>query len=206
MKPALIFLIFILAVSLLFSYYSCKSDRKPFALSESHRDSTEVDTTNYTAMGQKFVSATQAVLSKNLMEAISKDGPEHALEFCNIKAYPLTDSMSHALNAKIKRVTDKTRNPDNHANTDELAHIALLKTQLLNGETLTPKVIEQHEKMVGYYPILTNTLCLQCHGKPNTDVSVATLEKINTLYPKDQALGYSMNELRGLWVVEMERR
>ena len=205
MKSALIFLTFIIAVSIAFSY-SCKSDRKGPAQSGIHRDSTIVDTTNYAAKGQKFVSATQAVLSKNLMEAINKDGPEHALEFCNIKAYPLTDSMSQALNAKIKRVTDKTRNPDNQANADELAHIDFLKSKLANGEALTPKVIEQHEKMIGYYPILTNNLCLQCHGKPNSDISAATLEKINSLYPKDQATGYGMNELRGLWVVEMQKR
>lgn len=205
MKTAFIFLNILIAVSLL-SAYSCKSDRKQSALSEMHRDSTKVDTTNYAAKGQKFVSATQAVLSKNLIEAINKSGPEHALEFCNIKAYPLTDSMSRTLNANIKRVTDKTRNPDNQANADELAHIASLRANLANGEALTPKVIEQHEKMVGYYPILTNNLCLQCHGKPNMDISTATLEKINSLYPEDQATGYSVNELRGLWVVEMEKR
>ena len=205
MKPALIFLAFIITASVPFSY-SCKTDRKSGDVTDMHGDSTVVDTTNYAAKGQQFVSAAQAVLAKNLIEAINKNGPEHALEFCNIKAYPLTDSMSLALNANLKRVTDKTRNPDNQANADELAHIALLKTQLANGETLAPKVIEQHEKMVGYYPIITNNLCLQCHGKPNADVSAATLEKINSLYPADQATGYGVNELRGLWVVEMEKR
>lgn len=205
MKPALIFLAFFITASVIFSY-SCKSDRKSTAVSEMSSDTTIVDTTNYAAMGQQFVSAAQGVLAKNLIDAINKNGPEHALEFCNIKAYPLTDSMSQALNANLKRVTDKTRNPDNQANADELAHIAFLKTQLANGEALTPKVIEQHEKMVGYYPIITNKLCLQCHGKPNADVSAATLEKINSLYPGDQATGYGENELRGLWVVEMEKR
>lgn len=205
MKPALIFLAFIITGSVPFSY-SCKSDRKSAAVSEMNGDSTMLDTTDYAAMGQQFVSATQSVLAKNLVEAINKDGPEHALEFCNINAYPLTDSMSQALNANIKRVTDKTRNPENQANDGELAHIAFLKTQLVNGEALTPKVIEQQERMMGYYPIITNNLCIQCHGKPNADVSAATLAKINSLYPSDQAMGYGVNELRGLWVVEMEKR
>ena len=205
MKPALILLNILIGVSLL-SAYSCKSDRKQPALSEMHRDSTIVDTTNYAAKGQKLVTATQAVLAKNLIEAINKSGPEHALEFCNIKAYPLTDSMSRALNANIKRVTDKTRNPANQANADELAHISLLKSKLANGEAISPKVIEQHEKMVGYYPILTTNLCLQCHGKPNMDISSATLAKISSFYPQDQATGYGVNELRGLWVVEMGKR
>ena len=56
MKTALIFLTFIIAVSIQFSY-SCKSDHKDPAQSGIHRDSTIVDTTNYAAKGQKFVNA-----------------------------------------------------------------------------------------------------------------------------------------------------
>jgi Protein of unknown function (DUF3365) len=60
--------------------------------------------------------------------------------------------------------------------------------------------------MTGYYPILTNAMCLQCHGKPNVDISITTLDKIHALYPDDRATGYVVNELRGLWVVEMDKK
>jgi hypothetical protein len=46
-------------------------------------------------------------------------------------------------------------------------------------------------------------MCLQCHGKPNVDINEATLGQIEKLYPNDKAVGYGLNELRGIWVVEM---
>ena len=32
-----------------------------------------------------------------------------------------------------------------------------------------------------------------------------TLAKINQLYPNDKATGYDVNQLRGIWVVEMTK-
>jgi hypothetical protein len=31
-------------------------------------------------------------------------------------------------------------------------------------------------------------------------------DKILALYPEDKAIGYSTNELRGIWVVKMKKR
>jgi hypothetical protein len=59
---------------------------------------------------------TKQELGKNLMQAIQTKGTAGALEFCNIKALPITDSMSNVLNASIKRVSDLERNPKNKAN------------------------------------------------------------------------------------------
>jgi hypothetical protein len=58
--------------------------------------------------------------------------------------------------------------------------------------------------MIVYYPILTNAMCLQCHGKPEEDIKPSTLSKLHMLYPQDKGVGYEENELRGIWVVEME--
>lgn len=160
---------------------------------------------SYQEKGLKFAMATKAVLGKNLLGAIQTKGTEGALTFCNVQAYPLTDSMSENLKAYIKRVSDKNRNPDNVANEKELAYIHSAKQMLLDGKEIIPQVSEIDNKMVGYYPILTNKMCLQCHGKLNEDLKPETLAKIKTLYPDDQAIGYGENELRGIWVVEMDK-
>jgi hypothetical protein len=194
----------------IFTFYSCKrSSSGQQAPSEEigQQESVIADSTyNYLEMGQKYVTATQSVLAKNLLEAINKDGAPYALEFCNVRAYPLTDSLARVYHAGIRRVTDKARNPANKANAIEMAHIALLQSNLTKGENPASTISEQNGKMVGYYPILTNAMCLQCHGKPNVDITRATLDKIIALYPGDQATGYGVNELRGLWVVEMDKR
>jgi cytochrome c553 len=59
--------------------------------------------------------------------------------------------------------------------------------------------------MIGFYPIETNKMCLQCHGKPGTDIKVSTIEKIEKYYPMDKAKEYAENQLRGIFVVEMNK-
>jgi len=57
---------------------------------------------------------TKAVLSKNLLTAISTKGTAGALAFCNERAITLTDSIALNLNTGIKRVSDKNRNARLH--------------------------------------------------------------------------------------------
>lgn len=166
---------------------------------------TDEEKLSFEDMGLKYAMGTKAILGKNLMNAIQTKGAEHAVDFCNIKAIPLTDSMSVEFGAKIKRVSDKPRNANNQANAEELSFIEELKVKIAKGEKLVPKVVEHDDKMVGYYAIETNKMCLQCHGVANADVHASTLAKIKTKYPNDKALGYKENEIRGIWVVEMTK-
>jgi len=160
---------------------------------------------NYKEVGKQLAIQTKSSLANYLISSISEKGSEGAVEFCNIKAIPITDSMSVVLGAKIKRVSDLPRNPANKANEAELAYIKKWKESNGSGEQKQPIVSEINGKMVGYYPIVTNQMCLQCHGKAYKDINDATLNKINKLYPNDQATGYLENELRGIFVVEMNK-
>src|SRR5690554_4696328 len=67
----------------------------------------EEEIQKYSEIGFTYASTTKATLGKNLTGAIMEGGTEHALDFCNVQAMPLTDSMSLVHNAKIKRVSDK---------------------------------------------------------------------------------------------------
>ena len=161
---------------------------------------------SYAELGKRYAISTKSMLGKNLKGAIKSKGTENAVEFCYERAYPLTDSMAIALNAKIKRVSDKPRNPINVANESELKYIVFGKPILANGGKIKPQVQEMGGRMVGYYPIVTNKMCLQCHGEPMAQIRPETLEKLNFLYPKDMAKGYAENQLRGIWVVEMDKK
>lgn len=159
----------------------------------------------YSEIGLDYAMATKTQLGKNLINAINQRGTENAVVFCNSKAIVLTDSMSKVLNAKIKRVSDKPRNAANQASKEELAVIAKFKTQLEAKEKIKPFVIENENKFVGYYPIETNAMCLQCHGNSQTNITPKTLQAIIKLYPHDKATGYGENQLRGIWVVEINK-
>jgi hypothetical protein len=58
-------------------------------------------------------------LVANCNEALQNGGIDSALQYCNLRAYPITDSLSLVHQASIKRVSTKVRNPRNKA--DELA-------------------------------------------------------------------------------------
>ena len=156
--------------------------------------------------GLNFAMQTQKVLAENLMNEINTQGTVHAFTFCSAKAFALTDSMALALNIQINRVSDKPRNPNNKANKQESAYIKKSKGCLAKGEKIKPEMTETNGKMVGYYPIMTNQICMQCHGNQDTEVLSETLLQINKLYPNDKGIDYKINELRGIWVVKMNKK
>lgn len=152
--------------------------------------------------GQHKALAVKSVLGKNLMGKLKNDGTIAALAFCNINALSLTDSMAILQDAKIKRVSDKPRNEIAQANSNELDIIQTFKDSLMTSGNITPILLTEGNSKKGYYPILTNQMCLQCHGAIEKDINKETFEKINSLYTNDKAIGYGLNELRGMWVVE----
>jgi hypothetical protein len=154
--------------------------------------------------GKSIAQATQASLGKNLMQAIGERGSAGAVEFCNIQALPITDSLAEMHNANVKRVSDKNRNPKNAANEAELTYIKNAKSLLASNQNIKPQIKEENGKWVGYYPILTKAMCLQCHGKTD-QINKETIAKIEKHYPNDQATGYGANEVRGIWVIELKK-
>jgi nitrate reductase cytochrome c-type subunit len=161
--------------------------------------------TDYGDIGLGYALATKAALGKNLMKAIQEKGTDGAVAFCNLRAIELTDSISVMNNAQIKRVSDKPRNPFNKANKEELGYITTFKEQLAAGMEVDPVVVPGNEEVTVYYPITTNAMCLQCHGKPNEQVKPTTMATLRKLYPEDKAVGYNVNEVRGIWSVVFDK-
>ncbi|SHJ35115.1 Tll0287-like domain-containing protein [Pseudozobellia thermophila] len=158
----------------------------------------------YAAIGLAYAMEAQAELGKNLKKAIQEKGIVEAIKFCNVEAIPLTDSVSVMNNAIIKRVSDKVRNPKNQANDEELGYIADFKKAIASGKEVSPIVKVNGKEVDFYYPITTNALCLQCHGKPNEQIQPETLATLKNLYPNDKAIGYGANEVRGIWSINFD--
>ena len=190
----------VLSVIASLAFFGCRNSNKK---TSNHLSDEELSL--YQKTGSDLAASTQKVLASNLVGTIQERGTLEALEFCNIQAIPLTDSMSVELEAHIKRVTDQPRNPNNLAGKSELEYIQTAKTALIEGKEITPSIQYSNGKVTGYYPIITNQLCMQCHGSEETQIDEQTLAKIKELYPEDKATGYDIGELRGIWVVEMKK-
>lgn len=149
--------------------------------------------------GNETTIIAQSVLLANVGEAMQTGGSVYAVEFCNLKASTIVDSLKIACNCNISRISAKNRNPEN-----------VLKTKsdqilwaVFDKGSLTDTIIQENNKLIYYKPIKTALpACLKCHGDTGSDIDSATAEKLKNLYPADLATGYKLNDFRGLWKIE----
>lgn len=178
--------------------FSCKNDKGP---GQDDTLSSPYSREAYREAGINYVNQVQSALGKTLQQKIRQEGVEGAIEFCNLKALAIADSLSTHLGVEIDRITDRPRNPVNHASAEELEFISQYRDQHSVGATPKPLILRQDGRTFFYAPIMTNDLCLKCHGLPESDISPEVFDKLKELYPEDRATGYSANDLRGLWKV-----
>lgn len=166
----------------------------------------KIDAETYSEFQQKgneIAQLSQRTLLGNVGKAIQAGGPEYAVEFCNLQASAIIDSVNRENDCVISRITDKNRNPENKLNgqtEEELWEV------FKNGSISDTLVAKTGGLLVYYKPIkIGMPACLKCHGAPGAEIDAATYEKIKTLYPDDLATGYQLNDFRGLWKIEFSR-
>lgn len=151
--------------------------------------------------GKKIASESFHALSGKLMKAMGAAGPEGAIEFCNLEALPITDSLSNHYGATIKRSALKYRNAENKPDSLELAALIRYSKEIGQGIQPKPFVINVNGKERFIAPIPTKALCLSCHGVPGVNITESVESKINATYPNDMAIGFQEGDLRGIWSI-----
>lgn len=153
----------------------------------------------YQKRGGEISNLAQSVLLANVGQAIQKGGPVYAVEFCNLQASTIIDSLNTVNNCVISRVSEKNRNPENNLKTSSDKNL----WALFAAGTAKDTIVQEHKKLVYYKPIkIALPACLKCHGESGSDIDSATSEKLQNLYPADLATGYKLNDFRGLWKIE----
>ena len=202
--------VFLVSLSVLLIFVSCKEEKKreenPKIETNTTGPLSMEETKHYKEVGGSMVKATFSALSTNLKDALQKGGVSQAVEYCNIVALPLTDSLSKQHDATIKRTSLKLRNPENLPSKDEGDILKKYQKSLNENLEINPLVIHWEDGYVKYFHhIYTNDLCLKCHGTIGKELSNENQKIISALYPEDQAIGYSDKELRGMWSIVMKR-
>lgn len=147
------------------------------------------------ARGAELLAPLKKDLKQALMAGMQKS-PVHAISACKDQAPVITNALA-VEGIQIGRTSHRLRNPDNTA--PEWADIAL-KTYLDDETDRAPRVVSLANNREGYVePITIKPLCLACHGD-NLAPDVAA--QIQAIYPEDEATGFKLDELRGVYWVE----
>ncbi len=130
-----------------------------------------------------------------LTGALEEGGPESAIAVCREKAPQIAAELS-VDGVQMGRTSHKLRNPEN---APQPWVEPLLAAYLEDPENSKPRAVRLDDSRIGYVePIYAMSFCLSCHGP---SIEPALQETIQSLYPEDQAIGFHMNDVRGLfWV------
>jgi hypothetical protein len=143
-------------------------------------------------------------LSGELAQAMENGGPAAAIPICSEMARPRVAEVASRWQLGLLRLSDRPRNPQQMASGRDLATIEAFRTAVLNGTPPEPAVeaAPDGSTLVRLPIIISQPLCLQCHGT-DADIAVETRAALKDLYPLDQATGYKLNDLRGIWQVTL---
>lgn len=187
----------IYTLSILVFITACK-DTTPSDSQESSEEATAID---YKEKGRAITDAAFSRLSQNLMQAMQEGGVPHAIDYCHIEAYPITDSVSSDFEVSIRRTSAKYRNPENSPTSFEAALINHYEGQSGSLQMRDSLIVLDDGSHVYARPILLQEPCLNCHGTVGKEVKEDNYALIKEKYPEDKAIGYSVGDFRGLWMV-----
>ena len=181
------------SIVILFAVTACQSDEEK---------QQQVIMKEFTKVGNNIAKASFEALSGNLKAAASDGGIANAIQFCNMNALPLTDSLSKIFNAKIKRSSLRLRNPGNQPDSLEAYMLDLyLQIQKMKKPMVGKTLLTNNNEVRYFAPIILKEQCLKCHGVLGQDIKDETYAIIKEHYPIDEAVDFQEGELRGIWSI-----
>ncbi len=151
-------------------------------------------------------------LGKNLMgelkAAAEQGGLPAAIQVCNTKALPITDDVSGMKGWQISRTSLKLRNPQNAPDAWERQVLEQFATQAEQGadlkklayaEVITGDNGDKKMRLMKAIPVAEQ--CLACHG---SNLKPEVGERLQALYPHDNATGFKAGDLRGAFSLEKQ--
>ncbi len=145
-------------------------------------------------------------LKGELKAALRGGRSVRAISVCSKVAPELAERYSLPPGVKVGRTSDRCRNPENSPDSWEKEGLAIFEKRRQQGETLAGMEYWQEVEVGGerffryLRAIPTGSLCLRCHGEKINSKLKKTLRK---RYPKDQAVGYRIGELRGAFTITL---
>ena len=144
-------------------------------------------------------------LKGELKRAVDEKGFGHAIGVCKDVAPGIAMRLSTETGWRVGRTALRLRNPANAPGLEERAVLGEFLERAAAGEPLAKMEHASEEIGAGgrktfryMKAIPTGELCLTCHGS-KIDPDLAA--RIRASYPKDQATGFKLGELRGAFTL-----
>ena len=159
-------------------------------------------------LGEQLAAKTQATLAENLKQALKDSGVKGAIEFCNVQAYPLVDSIEKNMDISIRRTSLRIRNAQNTPNDLEARILEAYQYNFENDQELTDNLQKIDDEYLLYTKpiVISNAVCLNCHGQVGQQVTEDVNHLLKSLYPEDHATGFKKGDLRGMWSIKIARK
>jgi hypothetical protein len=161
------------------------------------------------AWGDSISKEAQELLISNLQKAIAEKGVTEAIGFCQIEAFPLLRTISDKYGIKVKRASNRFRNPADQPDADEAKILEAYEYNAENGIVSDPNIQKIEGGEVYLYTkaiVIPGGFCLSCHGDPTRDIDAKTLSEITKRYPSDKATGHQVGDLRGMWAIKIPKK
>lgn len=144
-------------------------------------------------------------LKGELQKGMKAGGPIAAISVCNEKAPEIASQVSNNSGISVARTSLKTRNPANQP--DAWEHMVLEQFEMRKraGEDVSKmdffSIMPENGKPVFRYmkAIGTEKICTVCHGE---NLAPEIAEKLDELYPEDQARGFKAGDIRGAFTLK----
>lgn len=146
-------------------------------------------------------------LKNKLKTSLQAGGPVEALSVCNVEAENIANRLSKEAGLEVGRTSLKIRNPSNISDDWEQEVLLYFEEQKKSGADIS--ALEKYEvtkDMSGKWfrymkAIPTAEVCLVCHGET---IAQPIQEKLDSLYPNDQAKGFKVGDIRGAFTVKIK--
>jgi hypothetical protein len=158
------------------------------------------------AVARDTADALGAELVAVLFRELESGNPIDAIEICAIRAQEMSAVYSEQ-GLKVRRVSRRFRNPANEPDAYEYRKLRELQALHDRGELpveTADVVLVDDVRILRYMkPIVFKPPCAICHGRVS-EIDDDVLDVILSSYPGDRAIGFSVDDLRGAFSVEIE--
>jgi len=143
-------------------------------------------------------------LKNKLQQGMKTGGPTTAIQVCNTAAADIAKQVSDQQGWKIARTSLKVRNSNNTPDAWEAKVLQDFEKRLKQGVAIKDleysEILNKHSQPEFRYmkAIPTQGICLSCHGDK---LAPAITEKLQQLYPQDQATGFKLGDIRGAFTI-----